>query len=77
MLDVLGFDPDDLVGKSVYDYHHALDNDVISSSFKNCKYFCMNIKFINLKNILDWNTKIVGVGEHNTEIISKKMSIIK
>ncbi|XP_044731137.1 hypoxia-inducible factor 1-alpha isoform X2 [Chrysoperla carnea] len=34
MLDVLGFDPDDLVGKSVYDYHHALDNDVISSSFK-------------------------------------------
>ncbi|XP_044264882.1 hypoxia-inducible factor 1-alpha isoform X3 [Tribolium madens] len=34
MMDVLGYDSEDLVGKSVYDYHHAMDSDAICSAFK-------------------------------------------
>jgi hypoxia-inducible factor 1 alpha len=34
MMDVLGYDSEDLVGKSVYEYHHAMDSDSICSAFK-------------------------------------------
>ncbi|KAJ3648941.1 hypothetical protein Zmor_020708 [Zophobas morio] len=34
MMDVLGYDAEDLVGKSVYEYHHAMDSDSICSAFK-------------------------------------------
>ncbi|XP_049788557.1 protein similar isoform X1 [Schistocerca nitens] len=30
----LGFHPDDLIGKSVYEYHHAMDRDAIEKGFK-------------------------------------------
>jgi hypothetical protein len=39
MMDVLGYDSEDLVGKSVYEYHHAMDSDSICSAFKCCKCF--------------------------------------
>ncbi|CAH1164562.1 unnamed protein product [Phaedon cochleariae] len=32
--DILGYDADDLVGKSVYDYHHAMDSEAILSAYK-------------------------------------------
>ncbi|KAJ8924028.1 hypothetical protein NQ315_006805 [Exocentrus adspersus] len=38
MKDVLGYEPDDLLGKSVYEYHHAMDSDSICSAYKCCKY---------------------------------------
>lgn len=38
MTKLLGYEPDDLLGKSVYEYHHAMDMDLISSSYKCCKY---------------------------------------
>ncbi|KAF4527595.1 hypothetical protein B566_EDAN015149, partial [Ephemera danica] len=31
----LGYCPDDLLGRSVFDYHHALDSDIIDRGFKN------------------------------------------
>ncbi|XP_030765742.1 hypoxia-inducible factor 1-alpha isoform X3 [Sitophilus oryzae] len=34
MMDILGYTPEDLIGKSVYDYHHAMDSDSIGSAFK-------------------------------------------
>ncbi|XP_076268178.1 HIF-1 transcription factor component sima isoform X3 [Rhynchophorus ferrugineus] len=34
MMDVLGYTTEDLIGKSVYDYHHAMDSDSIGSAFK-------------------------------------------
>lgn len=30
----LGFHPDDLIGKSVYEYHHAMDREAIEKGFK-------------------------------------------
>ncbi|XP_065168818.1 hypoxia-inducible factor 1-alpha-like isoform X2 [Atheta coriaria] len=34
MLEFLGFESDDLIGKSVYEYHHAMDMNVISTAYK-------------------------------------------
>lgn len=34
MLDVLGYNSEDLIGKSVYEYHHAMDSDSIGSAYK-------------------------------------------
>ncbi|KAF2902021.1 hypothetical protein ILUMI_04163 [Ignelater luminosus] len=34
MMDFLGYTSDDLIGKSLYDYHHAMDSDAIFSAFK-------------------------------------------
>lgn len=42
MMDVLGYDSEDLVGKSVYNYHHAMDSDAICSAFK-CRKYCKNM----------------------------------
>nr|CAD7447100.1 unnamed protein product [Timema bartmani] len=36
--DFLGYSPEDLVGRSMYEYHHAMDNTAIEKGFKNCKY---------------------------------------
>nr|CAD7396062.1 unnamed protein product [Timema cristinae] len=33
--DFLGYSPEDLVGKSMYEYHHAMDNTAIEKGFKN------------------------------------------
>ncbi|KAG5878132.1 hypothetical protein JTB14_015115 [Gonioctena quinquepunctata] len=35
---ILGYDHEDLLGKSVYDYHHAMDSDFILSAYKCRKY---------------------------------------
>ena len=37
--DLLGFEVDELVGKSVYNYHHALDSEGVEKAYKTCKYW--------------------------------------
>ncbi|XP_049826586.1 protein similar isoform X2 [Aethina tumida] len=32
--DILGYNAEDLIGKSVYEYHHALDSDAIGTAYK-------------------------------------------
>ncbi|XP_050306275.1 protein similar isoform X2 [Anthonomus grandis grandis] len=34
MLDVLGYTSEDLLGQSVYEYHHAMDSDAIGAAYK-------------------------------------------
>ncbi|KAF5271116.1 hypothetical protein FQA39_LY08254 [Lamprigera yunnana] len=34
MMDFLGYNSDDLIGQSFYEYHHAMDSDSICSAFK-------------------------------------------
>lgn len=34
MTNILGYDPDDLLGKSVYEYHHAMDSDSVCLAYK-------------------------------------------
>lgn len=34
----LGYDPDSLVSKSVFDYYHAQDCNFVEKSFKICKF---------------------------------------
>lgn len=36
--DILGYNAEDLIGKSVYEYHHALDSDAIGTAYKCCKF---------------------------------------
>lgn len=38
MLEFLNYDSEDLIGKSIYDYHHAGDSDSVHASYKCCKY---------------------------------------
>lgn len=40
-MDILGYDSEDLVGKSAYEYHHAMDSDSVCSAFKCRKYFLL------------------------------------
>ncbi|KAK9884084.1 hypothetical protein WA026_005023 [Henosepilachna vigintioctopunctata] len=37
MKDVLGYNEDELLGQSVYEYHHAMDSDSICAAYKCCK----------------------------------------
>lgn len=36
--EVLGYNPGELVGKSLYDFHHAMDSEVVEKGFKCCEY---------------------------------------
>ncbi|KAL3285644.1 hypothetical protein HHI36_000176 [Cryptolaemus montrouzieri] len=45
MKDVLGYKEDELLGKSVYEYHHAMDSDAIYAAYKCCKYNLLRIFF--------------------------------
>lgn len=54
MLEVLGYDSEDLIGQSVYGYHHAMDSDAICSGFKSCKYIFSYIYQNFAKKILTW-----------------------
>jgi hypoxia-inducible factor 1 alpha len=33
--DLLGYSPDDLIGESAYDYHHAVDSEEVEKAFRN------------------------------------------
>jgi hypoxia-inducible factor 1 alpha len=33
----LGYNPEELLGKSVYEYHHALDSEAVEKGFKSCE----------------------------------------
>lgn len=34
----MGYTPEDLIGRSVYDFYHALDVDNMTKSHQNCEY---------------------------------------
>ena len=35
--ELMGYTPDDLLGRSVYDFYHALDSDSVTKIHHNCK----------------------------------------
>lgn len=35
--ELLGYTPEDLLGRSVYDFYHALDSENVTKSHQNCK----------------------------------------
>lgn len=39
MEEFLGYEPDDLVGKSVFEFHHAQDSQAVDKAFRCCKYY--------------------------------------
>lgn len=34
MFDLMGYKPEDLLGKSLYEYHHGSDSESLMTSFK-------------------------------------------
>lgn len=44
----MGYEPDSLVSKSVFDYYHAQDCNSVEKSFKICKYNLVGVMFIKL-----------------------------
>lgn len=34
----MGYDPEDLLNRSVYEYYHAQDSDHLTKTHHNCKY---------------------------------------
>ncbi|KAJ8964891.1 hypothetical protein NQ317_012381 [Molorchus minor] len=64
MKDILGYEPDDLLEKSVYEYHHAMDSDSVCSAYK-ChvgKFITRNLTTFYLSNVIAWtNLTINGV----------------
>ncbi len=43
----MGYEPDDLLNKSVYEYYHALDSDHLTKTHHNCEY-------LDRMHILSW-----------------------
>lgn len=41
--DLLGYNCSDLMNKSLFDYHHAMDSEVIDQAYKNCKSSSHNL----------------------------------
>lgn len=41
MFELLGYKPEHLLGKSLYDYHHGNDSDSLMTSFK-CRKFSLS-----------------------------------
>ena len=39
---LMGYQPEHLMGKSLYDCHHGHDSESLIASFKCCKYFFNN-----------------------------------
>lgn len=35
--ELMGYDPEDLMNRSVYEYYHALDSDHLTKTHHNCK----------------------------------------
>lgn len=35
--ELMGYTPEDLLGRSVYDFYHALDSENVTKSHQNCK----------------------------------------
>lgn len=35
--ELMGYTPEDLLGRSVYDFYHALDSEKVTKSHQNCK----------------------------------------
>jgi hypothetical protein len=42
----VGYEPDSLVAKSVFDYYHAQDCNSVEKSFKICEYKCLYINYL-------------------------------
>lgn len=36
--ELMGYTPEDLLGRSVYDFYHALDSDSVTKSHQNCRH---------------------------------------
>lgn len=36
--ELMGYDPEDLLNRSVYEYYHALDSDHLTKTHQNCKH---------------------------------------
>lgn len=47
LAEFFGWDNDELIGKSIFELHHALDNDALDKSFK-----CRKYKILILYNYL-------------------------
>lgn len=43
MAEFLAYDPESLIGKSVFEYHHAQDSVAVDKAFKSCKYLLNSI----------------------------------
>lgn len=35
--ELIGYNSEKLIGQSLFNYHHALDNDVVVKAYKDCK----------------------------------------
>lgn len=49
--ELMGYTPEDLLGRSVYDFYHAMDSDSVTKSHHNCKKAHKTILYIHVSNI--------------------------
>lgn len=52
MLPILGYKPNDLLEKSLYEYHHGADSGMLMNAFKNGKLSTVYIIFPELVDYL-------------------------
>lgn len=45
--ELVGYKPDDLIGRSAYEFHHALDSDHVNKSLHTCECVCLHKHTLN------------------------------
>lgn len=53
--ELMGYDPEDLLNRSVYEYYHALDSDHLTKTHHNCKHENQEYMELKLKLVLEPN----------------------
>lgn len=58
----MGYTPEDLLGRSVYDFYHALDSDKVTKSHQNCESKMILPLFIerDIKKSLIFHLSLTG-----------------
>lgn len=49
--ELMGYTPEDLLGRSVYEFYHALDSDSVTKSHHNCKSCMFKLILISLESL--------------------------
>lgn len=51
MLPILGYKPNDLLEKSLYEYHHGADSEMLMTAFKNGKLSCYILSWREIETL--------------------------
>lgn len=59
--ELMGYEPDDLLNKSVYEYYHALDSDHLTKTHHNCKHLSIDTHSWKTTQVVNWSLALYDI----------------